>query len=312
MKLAVIFNGQGAHYEGMGLDFAAEYKEAEDVFKLAENSTAYPIREWIEKNLEKMKETRYAQPAISAVSTAIYESIKEIIPKPAYMAGLSLGEYSALLSSGMLSYEDGFQLLKKRGSLMTAHCQELKENSSVQMLAVIGMPFTEIKAVVDELNEEFGGLYIANMNSSLQTVLAGSKEAVKAFNRRAKEGGYKKGIPLKVEGPFHSPLMAPIQESFEDILDETQFHKAEVPVISNTTLQEHQMDSVKESLVRHLTEPVHWKQTIDLFKAEGVTHIIQIGPGKTLANLLKKEENVPQCLVVDKVADVESIEPFLK
>lgn len=311
MSIAVIFNGQGAHYEGMGQDFVQEFKEAEAVYEAVEMSTGYPVRQWITTDFDALKETRYAQVAIAATSLAIFETIKNKLPAIHYMAGLSLGEYSALIASDALPIEAGFKLLQTRGEIMTAHCKTLRETSEISMDAVMKMPFEVIESVVDEVNADEKQLYIANINSSAQVTVAGTKEATTEFKTLAREQGFKRIMPLKVEGPFHTPYMAPVCDPFSEALKQVPFREMEVPVVSNTTVAPHTTEEVRELLVRHLVEPVRWKETIDYLVAEGVTKVIQIGPGKTLANLLKREEKAPETLVIDKVDDVEKIEHFI-
>lgn len=311
MSLAIIFNGQGAQYKEMGQDFVDTFPEAQAVYEKVETLTNYPVRQWITDDFEALQETRYAQVAISATSLAIYESIQAKLPAIDYMAGLSLGEYSSLIASRMLSFEDGFKLIKKRGQLMTAHCQKLRESSDIVMAAVMKMPLEEIKAVLDEVNEAEEKLYLANLNSSTQVTIAGTIEALEQFKELARNQGYKKIMPLKVEGPFHSPYMVSVCDPYKDALAQITFSEGEISVISNTIVEPHQIENVKDLLVRHLVEPVRWQETIDYFVDQGVTKIIQIGPGKTLANLLKREPNAPETLVVDKVVDVEKIEEFL-
>lgn len=311
MSLAIIFNGQGAHYENMGQDFVQTFKEAEEVYKKVEAETNYPVREWITSDFDALTQTRYAQVAIAATSLAIYQSIEKELPAIDFMAGLSLGEYSALIASGALSFEAGFDLIKTRGQLMTAHCEQLRETADIAMIAVMKMPLDEIKEVITEVNAEEELLYLANLNSSTQVTVAGTKEATTQFKQLAKERGYKRVMPLRVEGPFHTPYMAPVCEPFQKALDQTPFGEMGVPVISNTTVTSHTAEEIKSLLVRHLVEPVRWQETIDYFVDQGVTKIIQIGPGKTLANLLKREANAPETLVIDKVEDVEKIESFI-
>src|SRR5699024_6273264 len=195
--------------------------------------------------------------------------------------------------------------------LMTAHCQKLRESSDIVMAAVMKMPLEEIKAVLDEVNEAEEKLYLANLNSSTQVTIAGTIEALEQFKELARNQGYKKIMPLKVEGPFHSPYMVSVCDPYKDALAQITFSEGEISVISNTIVEPHQIENVKDLLVRHLVEPVRWQETIDYFVDQGVTKIIQIGPGKTLANLLKREPNAPETLVVDKVVDVEKIEEFL-
>lgn len=311
MSVVIIFNGQGAHYQEMGQDFVQNFPEARTVFEEAEAVTDYPIRQMITEDFDKLQETRYAQVAITATSLAIYRSIQEQLPAIDYMAGLSLGEYTSLIASQSLSFDEGFRLLKQRGYLMGKHCHILRDSSDIVMEAVLKMPLDEVKAVIDEVNQEQEQLYLANQNSSSQMIIAGPKEAISQFKQSAREQGYRKTMPLKVEGPFHSPYMEAVCQPYKETLAEVDFHEGEVPVISNTTVAPHSVDGVRELLVRHLVEPVRWQETIDYFGDHGVTKIIQIGPGKTLASLLKREANAPEALVVDKIADIDKIEDFI-
>lgn len=311
MSLAILFNGQGAHYKEMGQDFVEAYPEAQAVFEKVENLTDYPVRQWITKDFDALAQTRYAQVAIAATSLAIYESIQNKLPAIDYMAGLSLGEYSSLIASGMLTFEDGFNLIKTRGQLMTEHCEILRESAEIVMEAVLKMPLTEIQEVLDEVNETKEQVYLANLNSSTQVTIAGTKEAVDEFKTIARERGYKRIMPLKVEGPFHTPYMAPVQGSYREAVNAYTFQEGQVSVISNTTVAPHTVDEVSNLLVRHLVEPVRWHETIDYLVEQGVSKVIQIGPGKTLANLLKREANAPETLVIDKISDVEKIEDFI-
>lgn len=312
MKLAVIFNGQGAHYEAMGKDFSESFKQSEAVYKEAEEATQLPITMWIESDINQLALTKNAQPAIVATSLAIFESIKTKLPAIAYMAGLSLGEYSSLIASGALSFEEGIKLIQQRGALMSAYCSQLEESANYQMAAVINMRLEEIEQVVQQIvAEQETELYIANYNSPTQIVIAGDKDAIKAFRQAAKSLGYRKVIPLKVEGPFHTPLMQGVVDDFVNVLEETDFSEPEIPVISNVTVKGHQLSTIKNRLAEHLVHPVKWYQTIDYFKDQGITHVLQIGPGNTLAKLLSKEENSLPVYVIDTVEDLNGLDEWL-
>lgn len=311
MSVAVIFNGQGAHYPEMGLDFKAAYPEAKQIFEQAEAITGYPIGQWLAEDMTPFNQTQYAQVAITATSLAIFNSIKEKLPVISHMAGLSLGEYTSLIAGEMMSFEEGMQLIKQRGQLMTNHCETLREEQDIAMEAVMKMPLDEIREVIAEVNDGAEKLYLANLNSSTQTIIAGTTEAIADFKELAKERGYKRTMPLKVEGPFHTPYMEAVCAPFTEALEKVTFHEGKVPVISNTTVEAHTPGSVKETLTRHLVEPVRWQETIDYLVSQGVEKVIQIGPGKTLANLLKREANAPETFVVDKVEDLEKLEDFI-
>ena len=311
MSLAIIFNGQGAHYSKMGQDFVAAFPTAEKVYEKAETETGYPIRKWISEDIDLLKETQYAQVAIATTSLAIYNSIKSQLPAIQFMAGLSLGEYSSLIASGQLSFADGMRLIQRRGQMMSVHCKRLRESSDIAMDAVMKMPLDELKNVLTLVNSSEEKIFLANINSSTQVTIAGTTQALAEFKAIAKERGYKRMMSLKVEGPFHTPFMAPVCEPFGKALEEVSFHEGLVPVISNTTVEPHATEGVRELLKRHLVEPVRWQETIDYLVENGVTKIIQIGPGKTLANLLKREKNAPETLVIDQVSDLEQIASFI-
>lgn len=312
MKLAVIFNGQGAQSQNMGMDFVEEYDKAREVFEKAEAITDMPLRDWITNDIDKLSKTSYAQPAICATGLAIYKAVEGLLPEPSYFAGLSLGEYSSLIASGALKFDDGLQLLKVRGELMSNHCQKLEEEQPVAMAAAIKVEQDKLQSIIERLGGADAPLYLANINSSQQLIVAGTKKSLEKLDEELKEEGYRRTIPLKVEGPFHTPLMEEVQEPFRKALSEVTFYESKVPVISNTTLEAHEVQTTKELLTRHLIEPVHWRQTIDLFKENGVTHIVQIGPGNTLVQLLRREKDVPAFYLVDKVSDVEGLVEFLE
>lgn len=311
MSVAIIFNGQGAHYQGMGQDFVEKYPIAQKIYSQAEEVTGYPIQKMINTEIEKLEQTRYAQIGIVATSLAIYQSIKDDLPTVEMMAGLSLGEYTALMASENLSLEDGFALLKKRGQLMADQCQTLRHSADLAMEVVLAMPLEDIKEVLMEVNKTKEELYIANINSSQQVILAGTKDSIQRFKKIAKEKGYRKMMPLKVEGPFHSPYMEAISQPYEKILEDITFVTGNTPVISNTTVEIHEKQNIKEQLVRHLTETVRWEETIQALIAADVDQVIQIGPGKTLANLLRREKNAPKALVIDRIDDVDKIKEFI-
>ncbi|MDN6195218.1 MAG: ACP S-malonyltransferase [Atopostipes suicloacalis] len=311
MSLAIIFNGQGAHYQGMGQDFSEQFPEAKSVFEEAERLTNKPIREIINQEPEKLEETLYAQVAIVATSLAIYQSIEQELSAINFMAGLSLGEYTALIANKNITFEEGFKILKERGKLMAEHCQRLRESSDLVMEVVLSVPLEEVKSIIDEVNKEKEELFLANINSSKQFILAGTKKSVEYFKQLAKAKGYRKMMPLKVEGPFHSPYMEALCDPYANILEGVSFYEGENPVISNTTVEVHKPDQIKEKLVRHLVEPVRWQETIQYMMDSGVTKIIQIGPGKTLVNLLKRESQAPKTLLIDQVEDIAKIKEFI-
>lgn len=311
MTLAVIFNGQGAHYEGMAMDFVQQDEKSAAVFELAQAVTTWDVAGLINEKIESLSQTRYAQLATATASLAIFQAIKDQLPAVSYMAGLSLGEYTALIAADYVSMEEGFSLIQDRGNLMSDYCQELKQEEDLAMAAVLKASAEEVEGLIAEVQAEGLEAYVANYNSSTQTVIAGRSKALDCFKTLGVDQGIKKILPLDVEGPFHTPFMEGLRPSFEARLSSVTFNKGTCPVISNTTVQLHQVDQLKENLSRHLTEPVRWSASIEKMKQAGVDRILQIGPGKTLVNLLKREKDVPPFYVVDQLEDVEGLNDFL-
>lgn len=303
MKLAVIFNGQGSHYEKMGLDFYETFDEAKQVIQTAEEVTGYPILSWL-SNPKPLAQTKYAQPTITATSLAIYNSIAHNLPAIAFMAGLSLGEYTSLVASGMLTLEQGLRLNKERGQIMGEVCKRINQADPKSMGAVLKVPEEVVESLVSEIED----LTIANYNSKEQIIVSGTKASMNQLNKTLKDQGYKRTMPLKLEGPFHTPYMFEATELYQDVLKSIQFNEADVPVISNTTLKPHTPDTVKKTLVRHLTEPVHWVETIDYFVKQGVTHVIQIGPSATLEKMMKRDKVNVEVIVIDSIEDISKLE----
>lgn len=308
MKLAIMFNGQGAHFEKMGLDFMNDFPQASKVFIEAEQITKLPIRQWIEEEIHQLAKTANAQVAIATTSIAIFRAIEDLLPEVVAMGGLSLGEYSALIASGMLDQKTGWELLKTRGQLMSSHCESITDS---QMAAVIAMPLDTIEALVTTIAKT-KEIYIANYNAPTQIVIAGEKDAISEFKLQAKKLGYKKVLPLKVEGPFHTPMMKGVQTAFLQYLEQIHFNESDIPVWSNVTVEPHQIQSIKDQLIEHFIQPVYWYQTVDQWIANGITHIIQIGPGDTLAKLLANQYPDTHCCVVNQVEDVEKVKEFLR
>lgn len=310
MKLAVIFNGQGGQYTGMGVDFLGGFKPARDVFATFERVIGESVSDWLEAD-DLLAQTRYSQPAILATSLAIFNSIQPQLPAITYMAGLSLGEYASLAAAGYLNMDQVAWLVNQRGLIMGQACRQLKETTDVAMAAAIRQPADQVEDLVSTLQEQEEAIYLANFNSSQQIILGGSKSALAAYSDLAKQKGSKKLLPLKVEGPFHTPLMSEACQPFAEALAQVDFQPGQVPVISNTLVQPHQLETVKETLVRHLVESVYWKQTMDYFADQGVSHIIQIGPGDTLVKMAKHEGYNFNYLLIDSVADVDKISSFI-
>lgn len=308
MKIGVIFNGQGGQFPNMGLDFIKEYPEAQAVLKEIEEELDIDIKSWLQEDFDRLKETRYAQLAIAGISMSIYRSLESKLRQDIdSFAGLSLGEYSALVAGGYLNQKDLWPLLKLRGELMSQACQEV---GKAGLLAVMDMPLEAIDQIIKELGLE-RTLTIANYNAPFQYILAGHNEDFRLFQRRAKEQQYRKILPIKVEGPFHSPYMESILPQYQKVLRTFTFKLGQVPVWSNVTARPYQEGELPNLLAQHLVEPVRWMQVMEAWDREGIRHIFQIGPGDTLAKLLERHLPHMKVFVINQVDDLEGVETFL-
>ncbi|WP_102346976.1 ACP S-malonyltransferase [Bacillus sp. Marseille-P3661] len=285
-KIAFIFPGQGSQIVGMGQSLANEYDQAKAIYDRADERLNFPLSEIIFNGpQEKLTLTENAQPSLLTTSIAILEVFKEHGIKPDYTAGHSLGEYSALVAAGAISFEDAVYAVRKRGEYM----EEAVPAGVGTMAAVLGMEETELKEVTDEVTEKGNVVQLANLNCPGQIVISGSKQGVVAAADLAKEKGAKRVIPLDVSGPFHSILMKPAAEKFSAILDEITIKNAEVPVIANVTANEIiENVEIKEKLIEQLYSPVRWSESVETMLAKGVDTFIEIGPGKVLSGLVKK------------------------
>ena len=279
---AYIFPGQGAQFVGMGLDLYEKSAEAKALFEAANGILRFSITDIMFSGTdEDLKQTKVTQPAIFLHSVILSKVLgKNFVPQ--MVAGHSLGEFSALVANGALSFEDGLQLVAKRAAAMQKAC-ELQPGT---MAAVLGLE----DAKVEELCATIDGIVTpANYNCPGQLVISGELKAVEAACEKMKEAGAKKALILSVSGAFHSVLMKPAEEELAAAIEQTAFHKPLCPVYQNvTTTAVSDENAIKTNLIKQLTAPVKWTQSVQQMIADGATEFIEVGPGKVLQGLVKK------------------------
>lgn len=279
---AYIFPGQGAQFVGMGLDLYEKSTEAKALFEAANGILGFSITDIMFSGTdEDLKQTKVTQPAIFLHSVILSKVLGKNFA-PQMVAGHSLGEFSALVANGALSFEDGLQLVAKRAAAMQKAC-ELQPGT---MAAVLGLE----DAKVEELCATIDGIVTpANYNCPGQLVISGELKAVEAACEKMKEAGAKRALVLPVGGAFHSVLMKPAEEELAAAIEQITFHKPLCPVYQNvTTTAISDENAIKTNLIKQLTAPVKWTQSVQQMIADGATEFIEVGPGKVLQGLVKK------------------------
>ena len=286
-KIAFVFPGQGAQAVGMGKDAHDASPAARAMFERADAALGFALSRIIFEGPEdELRLTVNTQPALLTVSAALLELVKDRV-KPDYVAGHSLGEYSALVAAGVLSFEDAVRAVRLRGEFMEAAVPA----GQGAMAAVLGADREALRALCVAVSAETGLVVLANVNCPGQIVVSGTAEGVRAVAERGKEAGAKRVIPLEVSGPFHSPLMQPAADRLEQVLAELELRDAEVPVIANVTAEPvSSADEIRALLKRQVVAPVLWEDTVTRLIGLGVDTFVEIGSGSVLTGLIKKTD----------------------
>lgn len=280
-KTVYMFPGQGAQYVGMGKAFYDEYDVCKAVFDMASNVTGLDIPALCFEENEKINITEYTQIAMLTVEAAIYMAMEQQNIKPDYTAGLSLGEYGALIVSKALDPADAFRIVRKRGIYM----QEAVPTGGA-MSAVLGLDAAAIELACEQTE---GIVSIANYNCPGQIVITGEKHAVDAAGEACKAAGAKRVMPLNVSGPFHSEMLKGAGEKLALELEDVNIHHIAVPYVSNVTADfVTERENVKELLTKQVSSSVRWQQSVELLIKNGADEFVEIGPGHTLTGFMKK------------------------
>lgn len=303
MKTAFLCSGQGSQYVGMIKSLADKYDIISKMVENANSIVGYPLSTiCFEGPIEKLTETRYTQPALFLHSVAVYEVIRNKVKCEA-VAGHSVGEYAALYIAGVLSFEDALNLVSLRGQLMFT----VGEVAPGTMFAVIGLDDDRVNEICEQLTISGSGNVVvpANFNSPGQVVVAGSAGYLRDNISKFKEAGARLVKELAVSGAFHSPLMQPAQDKLAEAINSINFNDAKVPVYSNVYAKPLiKASDIREALIKQLTAPVLWTQSIRQMKADGITKFIELGAGKVLQGLVKRIVEDVEVLGIDKAEDI--------
>lgn len=301
-KVAFLFPGQGAQYVGMGKDFYAQFKEAQEVFDNACEILRFDIaRICFQGKQEELNKTTICQPAIFLTSMAILEVLKKNSPiqidKCLAAAGLSLGEYTAHASTGSLTFQDALRLVYRRGMFMQEACDE----NPGGMVSIIGLEDEKVEQICEEMRPS-GIICAANYNCPGQVVISGEKAVLEEASVLARQRGAKMVIPLKVDGAFHSELMSPASRKLTEELESTPVSESNIPVVANIHagyVKKH--SEIKMSLAKQLTSPVRWHQSIRALIQDGFNQFYEIGPGKSLSGLMRRIDPTQEIRNIDTV-----------
>lgn len=302
VDVAYLFPGQGAQYVGMGKDFYDAYPQAKEIFRAADRVLGFSLSKiCFEGSAEDLIKTKYAQPAILTVSIALLRTLEDKFKDklhPLATAGLSLGEVTALVAAGSISFEDAVYLVKRRGEFM----DEAAAQNPGGMVSILGLE----RPLVDKIAKESGS-ELANLNCPGQIVISGKKDNILKAVDLANKAGAKKAVTLEVSGPFHSSLMKPASIKLKDILDKIKITAPKIPMVSNVTANfENTTEEIYQNLSCQMHRPALWEDSIRLMAKQGIKTYLEIGPGKVIKGLLRRIDPSLEVINIEKIADLSS------
>ncbi|MGV7116149.1 ACP S-malonyltransferase [Paenibacillus kyungheensis] len=305
-KIAFVFPGQGAQKVGMAKDVHDALPQAAQLFKTADQTLGFSISELaFEGPEEQLKQTANTQPALLTASIALLEALKSKNITPDYVAGHSLGEYSALVAANALDFEEAVAIVRARGQFM----EQAVPSGQGAMAAVLGAEREPLAALCAEISATGHAVELANVNCPGQIVVSGSVEGVNAVSARVKEIGGKRAIMLEVSGPFHSSLMKSAADQLSERLQSVSFRDATVPVVANVTATTVTTASdIQALLVEQVYSPVLWEDSVRFLINEGVDTFIEIGPGNVLTGLIKKIDKNVRLINISSLESIEALQ----
>ena len=300
-KTAIIFPGQGAQKVGMASDLYNEDQHSTYILNQAQEAMDFDILETMFTDKEgKLGETQNTQPALLTHSIALLEALNDI--NVDYTMGHSLGEYSSLVASGVLSFDDAVKIVRKRGELMA----QAFPNGVGSMAAVLGLDFDDVDKICKDLSTKDELIEPANINSPGQIVVSGHKNLIDKLVEEGKSLGAKRVLPLAVSGPFHSSMMSVIEEDFAAYINQFEWHNAKFPVVQNYNAQgETDKEVIKHNIVKQLYSPVQFIKSTEWLIDQGVEHFVEIGSGKVLSGLIKKINRDVKTTSIQTLKDVK-------
>ena len=305
-KIAFVFPGQGAQAVGMGKDAYEKHEAARAIFEQADAALGYSLTDLILEGPEEvLKQTAHTQPALLTVSTALLQAVQEKGLKADYVAGHSLGEYSALVAAQSLTFQDAVQLVRSRGLFM----EEAVPGGQGAMAAVLGAERGALAELCKQITSEGSSVELANVNCPGQIVISGTAAGVQAVAERGKEAGAKRVIPLEVSGPFHSSLMKPAAERLAHKLAEAAIAPAAIPVVANVTAElVTASEDIRMLLAEQVYSPVLWEDSIQYLIEQGVDTFVEIGSGSVLSGLIKKIDKTVRIITLNSLEAIEALD----